>query len=76
MSALITNPWKMSLRTTPIGRSTKEWAWAGAGKNWGKNKNLFSKLMYYCTIKRQLSKALGSKDPLCEFWNSVVQGLR
>lgn len=24
MSALITNPWKMSLRATPIGRSTGE----------------------------------------------------
>lgn len=42
MSAVITNPWKMSLRTTPIGTSTREWAWAGAGKNWGKNKKPLS----------------------------------
>lgn len=32
MSALITNPWKMSLRATPVGRSAKEWAWAGVEK--------------------------------------------
>lgn len=36
MSALITNPWKMSLRTTPIGRSAKEWAWAGVEKDVGR----------------------------------------
>jgi len=57
MSALITNPLKMSSRDTPIGRSIREWAWAGVGKEVGEKTILFSKLMYYFKIKKTTPRA-------------------
>lgn len=73
MSALITNPWEMSLRATPIGRSTKEWAWAGVGKEVGGKKTSFPNWCIIFKI-RQLPEPFGSNDPLCDFSNRVVQG--